>query len=256
MDTRSALALLLGTLACLTALACASDTSRTHDEETMHDPHGGHGATNAHGTHGAQGSGIGKDVHGHHRFDDVEKWTARFEDPERDAWQRPDVVIAALGLAPSSKVADIGAATGYFPVRIAPLVPNGVVYGVDIEPAMVNALAARATREGHANLRAVLATTDDARLPEPVDVVLIVNTVHHIEERVPYFARLKQSLTSGARLVVVDFKMGELPHGPPPHMRLAPDRVVEELAQAGYALTARDEASLPYQYVLVFTPRA
>jgi len=249
MHTRLTLAL-LGTLACLTALSCASDASRTHDEETMHDPHGGQGG------HGAHGTGIGKDVHGHHRFDDVEKWTARFEDPERDAWQRPDVVIAALGLTPSSKVADIGAATGYFPVRIAPHVKEGVVYGVDIEPAMVEALAARATREGHTNLRAVLATTDDARLPEPVDAVLIVNTVHHIEERVAYFARLKQSLTGGARLVIVDFKMGELPHGPPPHMRLAPDRVVEELAQAGFALAARDEASLPYQYVLVFTPRA
>lgn len=240
-----------GTLACVSALSCASDAPRTHDEGTMHDRHAPPAQHEAHGGHG---SGIGDGVHGHHRFDDVEKWTARFEDPARDAWQRPDVVIAALRLTPSTKVADIGAATGYFPVRIAPLVPEGVVYGVDVEPAMVDALSARATREGHTNLRAVLAAMDDARLPEPVDVVLIVNTVHHIEERVAYFARLKAHVTSGARVVIVDFKQGELPHGPPPAMRLAPDVVVDELGKAGFSLAERDEASLPYQYILVFTP--
>src|SRR3990167_1183974 len=69
----------------------------------------------------------------HHRFDDADAWAARFEDPKRDAWQKPDEVIAALALPPDAKVADIGSATGYFPVRFAKALPQGRVFGVDVE---------------------------------------------------------------------------------------------------------------------------
>ena len=107
----------------------------------------------------------------------------RFEDPSRDTWQKPDVVIDALNLEPSSLVADIGAATGYFPVRIARRLPEGRVWGIDVEPDMVRYLNARARKEGLSHLFSVLATENDPLLPEPVDVVLVVNTYHHISER-------------------------------------------------------------------------
>src|SRR5690349_24732624 len=66
-----------------------------------------------------------------HRFEHAEEWVARFEDPARDAWQKPDAVLARMQLARDSVVADIGAATGYFPVRIARHVPAGRVWGID-----------------------------------------------------------------------------------------------------------------------------
>lgn len=188
---------------------------------------------------------------GHHRFDDAEAWAARFESPERDAWQRPDDVIAALQLPPDAKVADIGAATGYFPVRVAKQVPQGHVYGVDLESSMVEFLTRRAKKEGRTNLTAVQATVDDAKLPEPVDVVMMVNTYHHIEARPAYFAKLAASLKPGGRLVIVDFTKASA-MGPPTSEKVAPEQVAKELGEAGYTQAASHDF-LKEQFFLVFT---
>jgi SAM-dependent methyltransferase len=184
-----------------------------------------------------------------HRFEGAEQWAQRFEDPERDAWQKPDVVIAALELPHGGRVADIGAATGYFPVRIARARPDAKVYGVDIEPDMVRYLGERAQKEGLANLHALLGEPADAKLPEPVDRILLVDTYHHISERPAYFRRLAGSLRPGGRVVVVDFKL-EAPIGPPREHKLAPEQVEEEMRAAGY--TKVGERDLPHQYVLLF----
>src|SRR5437867_2023109 len=82
-----------------------------------------------------------------HGFADAEQWAQVFDDPERDAWQKPHEVIQALGLRPDAAVADIGAGTGYFAVRLAHRVPKGTVYAVDVEPGMVSYLEKRAQRE-------------------------------------------------------------------------------------------------------------
>src|SRR5688500_18895948 len=73
----------------------------------------------------------------HHGFGDADKWAKVFDDPERDAWQKTHEVIQALALKPDAIVADIGAGTGYFAVRLAHMTPKGRVYAVDSEPAMV-----------------------------------------------------------------------------------------------------------------------
>lgn len=75
--------------------------------------------------------------HMDHRFDDPERFATSFDDPERDAWQMPARVIEALSLRADGTVADIGAGTGYFTMRLAKAVPQGAVYAVDIEPAML-----------------------------------------------------------------------------------------------------------------------
>src|SRR5262245_40229616 len=74
-----------------------------------------------------------KPDHMEHKFDPATSAKA-FDDPARDAWQMPTRVIEALGLAPAATVADIGAGTGYFTVRLAKALPAGTVYAVDIEP--------------------------------------------------------------------------------------------------------------------------
>jgi cyclopropane fatty-acyl-phospholipid synthase-like methyltransferase len=210
---------------------------------------GGAPAQHPEPTHGA--GHPGGDAY-HRRFEDAEHWARVFDDPARDAWQKPEAVISALTLAPSARVADLGAGTGYFAVRIARRVPEGRVYAVDIESDMVRHLGERATREGLANLTPVLATPDEPRIPEPVDLVLVVDTYHHIADRVTYFRRLSESLRPGGRLAIIDFTP-ESPIGPPAEHRIPPEAVAQELAQAGYA-KVQALALLPNQYFLVFEP--
>jgi SAM-dependent methyltransferase len=197
----------------------------------------------------------GREHHGHHehRFRDAERWARVFDDPARDAWQEPDDVIRALALAPGALVADIGSGTGYFAVRLARAVPEGHVYGADVEPDMVGYLAERARREGLANLTSIAAAMDDPKLPRPVDLALVVNTYHHIAERPAYFGRLRRSLRTGGRVAIIDF-LPDAPEGPPRHARIPAAVVKEEMGRAGYGLAA-EHTFLPRQYFLVFVPR-
>jgi SAM-dependent methyltransferase len=202
------------------------------------------------------GSGCaGPDRSGHHehRFQDAEHWARVFDDPARDARQKPDEVIRALALAPDALVADIGSGTGYFAVRLARAVPRGHVYGVDIEPDMVKYLAERGRREGLTNLTPVAAAPQDPRLPRAVDLVLLVNTYHHIAERPVYFGRLRQSLRPGGRVAIIDF-LPDAPAGPPRQARIPAAVVKEEMGRAGYGLVT-EHTFLPDQYFLVLSPR-
>jgi SAM-dependent methyltransferase len=185
-----------------------------------------------------------------HSFSGAEHWAKVFDDPARDAWQKPHEVIMALSPAPDAAVADIGSGTGYFAARLAHFVPKGRVYGVDIEPDMVKYLADRAKREGLPNLVSVAGRPDDANLPAKVDLVLMVDVYHHISDRVSYFGKLRGSLKPGARLAIIDFRL-DAPSGPPRKDRIAPAQVKTELAKAGYAL-AKEHAFLPNQFFLVF----
>ena len=197
------------------------------------------------------GSAVAQSPHTHeHSFGGAEKWARIFDDPQRDAWQKPHEVIQALALKPDAVVADIGSGTGYFSVRFAHMVPKGRVYGVDTEPDMVKYLAERAKREGLNNITAVAGTPDDPRLPEKADLILMVDVFHHIENREQYFRKLRDSLKPGGRIAIIDFRM-DSPDGPPKSARITPDRVKAELKDAGYAL-AQEHAFLPNQYFLVF----
>ena len=188
-----------------------------------------------------------------HSFSGAEHWAHVFDDPKRDAWQKPHEVIQALGLEPDAVIADIGAGTGYFAVRLANMVPKGRVYGVDIEPDMVKYLAERAKREKRDNVVAVTGAPDDPRLPEKADLILMVDVFHHIDERKGYFRKLRQSLRPGGRIAIIDFRL-DSPEGPPKAARIAPERVIAELKGAGYQLAAQHRF-LPNQYFLVFTPQ-
>ena len=157
-------------------LAWAAANSGVAWAQTAAEPPAQHQHMGGHAGHAGSGAGF------HRRFDDAEKWAKEFDNPERDAWQKPEEVLDALHLQPTSLVADIGAGTGYFSVRIAKRVPEGKIFAADVEPDMVRYLGARAEREHLANLTAVLARTDAANLPEPVDVVLVVDTYHHIDD--------------------------------------------------------------------------
>jgi predicted methyltransferase len=187
-----------------------------------------------------------------HSFSGAEHWAKIFDDPQRDAWQKPHEVIQALKLKPDAVIADIGSGTGYFSARFANMVPKGRVYGLDTEPDMVKYLADRAKREGLKNVTAVQAKPGNPQLPEKADVVVLVDVYHHVENREQYFRQLQASLKPGGRLAVIDFRM-DSPEGPPKAARLAPEQVKAELQRAGYRL-AEEHGFLPNQYFLVFQP--
>lgn len=203
--------------------------------------------------HAHEGGHDHDDATVHRRFEHAERWAKEFEDSARDAWQQPERVLELLALAPDAKVVDIGAATGYFPVRFARAAPRGVVYGVDIEPTLVNYLNLRAHREGLTNLVSLVCRPDDPCIPEPVDLVFVCDTYHHIDGRQAYFAALRERLRPEGRLAIVDFRAGDWPVGPPDAKKITPEQVIEELGRAGWTLAS--QAELPYQYLLVFRPR-
>lgn len=185
----------------------------------------------------------------HHAFTDAEAWTKVFDDPARDAWQRPDQVLRALDLTPTMTVADIGAGTGYFAIRLARAVPQGEVIATDVEPDMVRFIHERAHREGLANLRAVRATHEASGLaPQSVDRILVVNVWHHLGDRDAYARDLAAALEPGGRVLVVEFHRSAR-RGPPEEMRIAPEEIVATFERAG--LTARVfPVPLPDQYIV------
>ncbi len=186
-----------------------------------------------------------------HRFDDAARWSKEFDDPARDAWQKPADVVALMRVAPGMTVADIGAGTGYFEPHLSRAVgASGVVLAVDIEPDMVRWMEDRGAREKWGNVRAQLAETNDPKLPAgKVDRILVVDTWHHVPDRAAYAAKLRAALAPGGTITIVDFTL-DAPKGPPKHHRIPPESLVEELRAAGFA-AERVETGLPYQYVVV-----
>jgi arsenite methyltransferase len=188
---------------------------------------------------------------------DVDRWIHLFESAERELWQKPADVVAALLLQPGDKVADIGAGSGYFSRRFAREVgPAGTVWAVDIEPGMLRYIHKSAREQGLDNIVTILAAPDDPMLPPgQTDLVFICNTIHHIEDRVAYLKLVRRHIARTGRLVVVDYHKEELPVGPPPSLKLSQQVVVSEAEAAGFELQT-EHHFLPYQYLLVFGPMA
>ena len=175
------------------------------------------------------------------------------EAPDRDLWQRPDQVMDAMGIADASVVADIGAGSGWFTIRLARRVgPQGVVYAEDVQPEMINAITRRVQREGLNNVRPVLGQNSDPRLRAgSFDAILVVDAYHEVEDRVTMLANLARALKPQGRIGVVDFKLDGTGPGPSIEERVSPDVVVKDAAKAGLRLV-RQEPFLPYQYFLIF----
>lgn len=196
------------------------------------------------------GHGDAKSGAHHQRFDDPEKWAKQFDDPERAAWQKPDEVIKALGLKSDAKIADIGAGTGYFAIRLARAVPGGTVYAVDLEPKMVAYLSDRAKSLGLANMRTLQGAAISPKLPEKVDLLLFVNVYHHIDDRTAYLKALTGSLAAGGRIAIIDQSL-EAPRGPPKDHRISVETIDKEMTAAGFKRTAR-HTFLPYQNFVMY----
>jgi SAM-dependent methyltransferase len=158
-----------------------------------------------------------------------------FEYPGRDKKLHVDRVMDLLSIAPGKVVADIGAGSGWFTVRAAARVgPSGTVYAEDINPKAIDYITQRATREKLENVRPVLGSAADTKLPKnSVDAVLILKTYHEFAQPILLMERLKQSLRPGAKIGIIDRNGNGTDHG------IMPEVVEREMARAGYQRTGK-----------------
>ncbi len=182
----------------------------------------------------------------------LDDYIAELSSPARDAWQKPDQVVAALGLKAGETACDIGSGPGYFTLRLARAVgPSGSVYAIDVEARMLQALRERLERARVRNVAPVLALSDDPLLPPGAcDVVLVVNTYHLFPSRAGYLRRLRQSLKTGGRVVNIDYQRRATPIGPPLDHRVARETFLKEALGAGLR-SSGEQSFLPYQYFVV-----
>jgi ubiquinone/menaquinone biosynthesis C-methylase UbiE len=188
----------------------------------------------------------------HKLHSDPAAYIAALQDPKRDGYQKPDEVMTALQIKAGELIADIGAGSGYFTLRLAHHVgPTGRVYAVDISPDMIRHLDGRVRDAGLSNVSTILAPPHDPRLPQPVDRFVIVDVWHHIEDQTGYLALMKKNLRPGGQVVMIDFHKRDLPVGPPAAMKIAREDLLEQMQANGFRLL-KEHTFLPYQYFLVF----
>ena len=189
----------------------------------------------------------------HHPPESTAAYVQALEDPGRAEWQQPDDVINRLNLKAGDEVADLGAGSGYFTLRLAREVgQTGRVYAVDTNPEMLKYVEKRAEEEKLDNIQTILADPNDPKLgSESVDLIFICDVLHHISNREQYYPLLARALRLGGQLVDVDFYKRKLPVGPPPEMKIDKKDVIKEIESAGFDLV-NDYGFLKYQYFLVF----
>lgn len=184
-------------------------------------------------------------MHRSHTDDLIE----RFESPERDAYQKPEEVLDYLGNVLNKKIMDIGAGSGYFSVKLADR--GAKVIAADVSDEFQNALKKRIEVQGIKNIELRKIPYDDPNLHDhEVDIALIVNTYHHIEDRSTYFSKVKKGTKGKGELVIIDFFKTEVPVGPPTGHKISIDQVIAELKEAGYSQFEVNVDLLPYQYII------
>ena len=175
----------------------------------------------------------------------------------RESRQREEdcrMMLDALGVEPGATVCDMGAGNGFYTLEMARMVgPEGLVYAVDIQPEMLRMLSRRAAQEGLGNIRLVLGSPIDPRLPVgEIDLVLCVDVYHEFSHPEAMLARIRDSLSEDGKLVLVEFR-GEDPAVPiKPLHKMTKAQVRAELEPAGFRVASEFDR-LPWQHLLFFS---
>lgn len=173
--------------------------------------------------------------------------------PGRAIWQKPGLVIEKLGDISDKTIADIGAGTGYFSLKLANKAKK--VIAIEIEPKLllyIDSSKVKLPVEKRERLETRLAMPDDPNLQaEEADIIVIINTIAYINELPKYLQTLKKGLKKGGIIMVIDYKMKRLPiNAPPKSERLYLDKLEDMFINAGYEILQTDDTSLDYQYIL------
>lgn len=185
--------------------------------------------------------------------EDINLILKQYDNPIRDFWQNPELVIEKLGNISGKVVADIGAGTGYFTFRMAPLASK--VIAIDVENRFLEYIEDRKSELGESGftnkIETRLCLPDDPLIAnEEVNVVLIVNTFHFIQDRIPYLKKIYSGMQPGGKLVLVDFKKGKMSVGPMESAKVALKTAEKELRAAGFTIEEKDTTGLQFQYII------
>jgi len=176
-----------------------------------------------------------------------------YEDPDRKSWQNPQLIIEKLGDISGKTIADVGAGTGYFTFRLAPFAQK--VIAIDIDTRFLSYIEDKrdqSPEEIYQKIELRLSQPEDPLLKHSeTDIVLIVNTFHFINNRIDYLKKVKQGIRDGGKLVIVDFKGGNMPVGPSKDSKISPSMVVDEVMKSGFGDVNIDLTSLQYQYIII-----
>ena len=193
-----------------------------------------------------------RDTHGN---PDIQSYIQVLQSETRVADLQIDLVVSKLALPRDAVVGDLGCGPGLFSVAFAHACPEGVVYACDIEPAQLDRIRERIRADHLENIVPVLASADDPHFPPArLDVVFVADTYHHLDDRVAYMRRLKSVLKPGGRVVLLEYKPGKLPVGPPPEHKLLPGVLESELSEAGYEKVETFDTH-PYHDFQIWKPR-
>ena len=176
---------------------------------------------------------------------------AWLERPSRAQREQPQILLAALDLTPEMTVADIGAGTGYFTFRLSPLVPEGRVLAVDIQPEMLDILEFLKAENQAENVETILASETDPHLPSGVDLVLLVDAYHELAYPYEVMTAVHRALKPGGKVVLAEYR-AENPLIPiKRHHKMSQRQVRRELEAVGLRWAGTNE-DLPTQHLMTF----
>ncbi len=172
----------------------------------------------------------------------------------REQEEQPETMLDALKIPKGAIVADVGAGVGYTSLRLSKRVgPTGTVYATDLQPEMLRALRDNARQAGATNIKPVLATARDTKLPDgAIDLILMVDVYHECSHPETTLKGVRKALKPGGRLVLVEFR-AEDPDVPiKPELKMTLRQARREVEPQGFSFQESFE-ELPWQHVIVFT---
>jgi arsenite methyltransferase len=194
----------------------------------------------------------GINAHDMKPFEEVSQYIEFLERKDRNVWQKPDEIVSSLQLRGNETVADVGAGSGYFSFRFSQALPEGKLIAIDTEPEMLRYIYHKATSLGIKNIEVILASYEDPKLPEKADIVFICDVLHHVKQRTEWLSKLHSEMGKGAKLVLIEFKEGDLPEGPPENLKISGEEMQSLVGKAGFRLMKADSKFLPYQNYFLF----
>ena len=228
--------LLAGLLLLSSALGCAAPAA-LYETRARHDP-----------------DGIGKFYLGreiaHVMGPGGVPWLER---PERETQERPQKLIDALQIKAGQTIADLGAGSGYYTFRIAPLVgERGRVLAIDVEPRMLRIISDRAKHAGITNITTVLGTPSDPNLePNRIDLLFMVDVYHELEFPFEVMSQVREALKPGGRVALIEYRAEDPAVMIKPVHKMTEKQIVRELTAAGFR-HRKTVRTLPLQHLVLF----
>ena len=174
------------------------------------------------------------------------------EGPDRDAWQEPERIMDSLGITNGTTVADVGAGGGWFTIKLANRVgPKGLVYAEDIQREMIESINRRVNRTNLSNVKTIIGTSNNPKIPTPVDAVLMVDVYGEVEDPVTLLRNVIPQLKKGGRIGIIEHRLNGGGPGPPLQDRIPPEIIIRAAEAVGLELVTHDD-SFRYQYLLIF----